>query len=54
MQSATVKHDHTALQALVSELLREQHLILVSNRGPMEYYAAQDGTLQPRRGSGAS
>ena len=52
MQSAIVKHDHTALQALVSKLLQEQHLILVSNRGPMEYYAAQDGTLQPRRGSG--
>ena len=52
MQSAIVKHDHNALQALVSELLQEQHLILVSNRGPMEYYAAQDGTLQPRRGSG--
>jgi hypothetical protein len=53
MQSSTVaKKDPAALLALVDELLGAQRLILVSNRGPMEYHVQPSGELQPRRGSG--
>ena len=44
--------ERSPLQALAADLLRGQRLILVSNRGPMEYHAAPGGALQARRGSG--
>ena len=50
MQSSTNAHD--SLKALADDLLRDQRLILVSNRGPMEYHVAPGGELQARRGSG--
>ena len=37
---------------LCQELLAERRLILVSNRGPVEYRVSQDGTLHLNRGSG--
>ena len=53
MQGSTIaKKDPSALWALVDELLGQQRLILVSNRGPMEYHAQPSGEVQPRRGSG--
>ena len=53
MQSSTaIKRDRSALWALVDELLEQQRLILVSNRGPMEYHVQPGGELHPRRGSG--
>ncbi|MXY59818.1 MAG: trehalose-6-phosphate synthase, partial [Chloroflexi bacterium] len=50
MQTPTNARD--SLKALADELLRDQRLILVSNRGPMEYHVASGGELQARRGSG--
>ena len=44
--------EQNSLQSLAADLLRGQRLILVSNRGPMEYHAAAGGVLQARRGSG--
>ena len=44
--------ERSPLQALAADLLRDQRLILVSNRGPMEYHSAPGGGLQARRGSG--
>ena len=35
-----------------AEMLRDRRLILVSNRGPVEYHVTQEGGLQARRGSG--
>ena len=53
MQGSTAaRKDRAALWALVDELLGAQRLILVSNRGPMEYHVQPNGELQPRRGSG--
>jgi trehalose 6-phosphate synthase len=40
------------LAALCQELLSERRLILVSNRGPVEYRVAQNGELQLNRGTG--
>jgi len=40
------------LTELCSQRLSQQRLILVSNRGPVEYYLNQDGQLRSRRGSG--
>jgi trehalose 6-phosphate synthase len=35
-----------------ADMLRDRRLILVSNRGPVEYHVSSEGDLQPRRGSG--
>ena len=35
-----------------ADMLRDRRLILVSNRGPVEYHLSPEGKLQPRRGSG--
>jgi len=40
------------LTELCSQRLSQRRLILVSNRGPIEYYLSQDGQLRSRRGSG--
>lgn len=40
------------IEELCQELLSQRRLILVSNRGPVEYHQASDGSLQGRRGSG--
>ena len=37
----------------VSEQIHADHLIIVTNRGPVEYYMDQDKTLRYRRGEGA-
>src|SRR2546423_15030964 len=35
-----------------SESIHADHLIVVTNRGPIEYYVSQDKTLKHRRGAG--
>lgn len=35
-----------------ADMLRDRRLILVSNRGPVEYHVSSEGKLQARRGSG--
>lgn len=40
------------LRELAREMLAQRKLILASNRGPVEYAVSDDGTAQPRRGSG--
>jgi len=35
-----------------ADMLRDRRLILVSNRGPVEYHLSPEGNLQARRGSG--
>ncbi len=40
------------LQALVAEMLESRHLIIASNRGPVEYSVEPDGALTASRGSG--
>ena len=40
------------LDDLCSDVLSQHHLILVSNRGPVEHHMA-DGRAEPRRGSGS-
>jgi trehalose 6-phosphate synthase len=40
------------LAAAANRLLEGRRLILASNRGPVSFSAAADGTLRPRRGSG--
>ncbi len=52
MQSTSPSNARGSLQDLAGDLLRNQRLILVSNRGPMEYHVAPGGELQARRGSG--
>jgi len=47
-QNQTVSY----LVELCKELLAERRLIMTSNRGPVEYRAQPDGTLQLNRGSG--
>jgi len=47
-----VGHTVERLAALCQELLSERRLILVSNRGPVEYRVAQNGELQLNRGTG--
>lgn len=42
----------TRLHALTSEMFATRRLIMASNRGPVEFLAAADGTLTPSRGSG--
>jgi trehalose 6-phosphate synthase len=41
-----------ALQQLVAEMLESRHLIIASNRGPIEYSLQSDGALTSTRGSG--
>src|SRR5947209_15550470 len=36
----------------VSQQIHASRLIIASNRGPVEYYLRQDGTLKHRRGAG--
>ena len=40
------------LKELCRKRLSSRRLILASNRGPLEYYFAEDGALRSRRGSG--
>jgi trehalose 6-phosphate synthase len=40
------------LRDIAKDLLTERRLILVSNRGPLEYRVQDDGSLQGRRGAG--
>jgi len=47
-----LSHTGDQLAALCQELLAERRLILVSNRGPVEYRVAQNGELQLNRGTG--
>jgi trehalose 6-phosphate synthase len=47
-----VSHTTERLVGLCQELLSERRLILVSNRGPVEYRVAQNGELQLNRGTG--
>ncbi len=47
-----VSHTAERLVELCQELLSERRLILVSNRGPVEYRVAQNGELQLNRGTG--
>jgi trehalose 6-phosphate synthase len=46
-------HDaDTALGAAAAALLGERRLIIATNRGPVTFASAADGSLRPRRGSG--
>jgi trehalose 6-phosphate synthase len=45
-------HTSDQLEDLCQELLAERRLILVSNRGPVEYRVAPNGELQLNRGTG--
>ena len=47
IESSTVN-----LRELGQRMLGERELIVVSNRGPVEYHTAADGSLQARRGAG--
>ena len=47
-----LSHTSDQLVDLCQELLAERRLILVSNRGPVEYRVAQNGELQLNRGTG--
>ena len=40
------------LKDLCEEVLSDRHLILASNRGPVEHQITPDGRTEPRRGSG--
>jgi len=42
----------TALGVAAATLLGERRLIIATNRGPVTFAAAADGSLRPRRGSG--
>ena len=42
----------TALGAAAAALLGDRRLIIATNRGPVTFASAADGTLRPRRGSG--
>jgi len=41
-----------SLRELASDMFTDRHLVIASNRGPVEYQAGSDGALVPRRGSG--
>ena len=47
-----LSHTSDQLVDLCQELLAERRLVLVSNRGPVEYRVAQNGELQLNRGTG--
>ncbi|MBI2935642.1 MAG: trehalose-6-phosphate synthase [Chloroflexi bacterium] len=51
LSSPSTQQRSEALRELTRQVLAERSLILVSNRGPLEYHLIQD-QLQPRRGSG--
>ncbi len=54
MSIATQKDDrHARLRELCAEMLAARRLIVVSNRGPVEYRLTQDGQVQARRGTGS-
>ncbi len=46
------KAQRAASPQTVSEQIRADHLIIVTNRGPVEYYMGRDKTLRYRRGEG--
>lgn len=46
------KTQRAASPQTVSEQIPADHLIIVTNRGPVEYYMDQDNTLRYRRGEG--
>ncbi len=46
------KTQSAASPQTVSEQIHADHLIIVTNRGPVEYYMDQDKTLRYRRGEG--
>ena len=52
MRGATGLSERGSVWEVLGDLLGSQHLILASNRGPMEWHLQEDGQLQPRRGSG--
>jgi len=45
-------NNDSRLKELCRRRLSARRLILASNRGPIEYYFAEDGELRSRRGSG--
>lgn len=49
----TVDRRRQQLFELCSSVLEQHPLIVASNRGPLEYHLSPEGSLQPRRGSGA-
>ncbi len=54
MNVATRKEDrHVRLRELCAEVLEARRLIVVSNRGPVEYRLAPDGQVQARRSTGS-
>jgi trehalose 6-phosphate synthase len=54
MQSTLPSDPHKdELFALLNNLLSQRHLIVGTNRGPLEFHLTPGGQLQPRRGSGA-
>src|ERR1700724_1244455 len=46
------KAQSVASPQTLSEQVQADHLIIVTNRGPVEYYMGQDKTLRYRRGGG--
>ena len=46
------KAQSAASPQTLSEQIHADHLIIVTNRGPVEYYMGQDNTLRYRRGEG--
>ena len=48
----TTSSNEALLKELCRQRLSSSRLILVSNRGPIEYHSAEDGMLEPHRGSG--
>jgi len=48
----TAREADTALGAAAAALLGDRRLIIVTNRGPITFASAADGSLRPRRGSG--
>ncbi|MCZ6892140.1 MAG: trehalose-6-phosphate synthase, partial [Chloroflexi bacterium] len=52
MSTATDEARSAEFLALCAEMLDKRRLIVVSNRGPVEYHVTSEGPLQARRGSG--
>ncbi len=52
MRGTTTLSERDSVWEVLGDLLSRQHLILASNRGPMEWHLQHDGQLQARRGSG--
>ena len=48
----TAAEADNALGAAAASLLGDRRLIIATNRGPVTYVSAADGSLRPRRGSG--